>query len=36
MNRAEFKEGDKDVTEAVLIIIGKVDCVIQVRWFKLL
>ena len=31
MKRAEFKEGDKGVIKAVLIIIGKHDCVIQVR-----
>ena len=31
MKRAEFKEGDKGVIKAVLIIIGKNDCVIQVR-----
>ena len=31
MKRAEFKEGDKGVIKAVLIIIGKIDCVIQVR-----
>ena len=34
MKRAEFKEGDKGVIKAVLIIIGKNDCVIQVRWLN--
>ena len=34
MKRAESKESDKGVIKAVLIIIGKIDCVIQVWWLS--